>query len=146
MARVMNVDSELIARTRSWLLTQRQTDGSWRPDSAYQHRDTWSGIQNSSLPVTAYVIWALGRTGNTSDLGPSIRWLEAHADEASDPYVRAMVTLALSVAAPESPRAKAMRAGLARAAAPVVPVPRALVLHARRPARARGLVLLGLDP
>jgi uncharacterized protein YfaS (alpha-2-macroglobulin family) len=96
MARVHEVDPNLIARTQQWLLAQQQADGSWKPDEQYLHREAWSRIQNSQLPPTAYVNWALAYSGCKHDgVKKADAWLRQHAAEAQDPYVLAMVVNAL---------------------------------------------------
>lgn len=103
IALVKTVDPRVAARTRTWLLKQRRDDGGWDPDKAYLHRSTWSKIQGADLPVTAYITWALARGGAQKDLAPSLRFLRERVDQAKDPYVCALVALALSTAAPKHP-------------------------------------------
>ena len=43
MARVHDVDPALIARTRQWLLGQRQANGSWEPEGHMLHEDPATG-------------------------------------------------------------------------------------------------------
>ncbi len=114
MGKVMEVDPKVIARTRKWLWSQRRADGAWAPDEEYLHAESWSRIQNAALPVTAYIVWALASTGADSrKLSKSVRWLEAHADEATDPYVLSLVALALTTADPRGAAAVDARARLA---------------------------------
>ncbi len=96
MARSIPIDSAVRARTLAWLLTQRRADGAFEPDKEYLHAESWSGIQNNALPVTAYIGWALARAGKASEAAPSIAYVQKHAQEAKDPYVQALVALALS--------------------------------------------------
>jgi alpha-2-macroglobulin-like protein len=53
MARVHDVDPELIQRTRRWLLRQQRTDGSWASQGDYGRQ------LHSDLASTAYVAWAV---------------------------------------------------------------------------------------
>ena len=96
MARVHEVDPNLIARTQQWLLSQQEQDGSWKPDEQYLHQDAWKRIQNNQLPPTAYLNWGLAYSGCKQEgVKKADAWLRQHADEAQDPYVLAMVANAL---------------------------------------------------
>jgi len=96
MARVHEVDPNLIERTQQWLLSQQQADGSWKPDEQYLHQEAWKRIQNNQLPPTAYITWGLAYSGCKADgVKKADAWLRAHADEAQDPYVLAMLANAL---------------------------------------------------
>lgn len=93
------IDKKVAPRTREWLLSERNKDGSWSPDESYLHADTWAAIQNANLPVTAYITWALARSGaSEKELAPSLKYIRKHQDEAGDPYVLSMVALALTKA------------------------------------------------
>jgi hypothetical protein len=63
MSKVHEVDPAVISRTQKWLISRQQGDGSWAPDQAYLHQESWGRIQNSNLPVTAYATWALLESG-----------------------------------------------------------------------------------
>ncbi|GAB4340677.1 MAG: hypothetical protein Kow0099_16820 [Candidatus Abyssubacteria bacterium] len=99
MAKVHEVDRQVIERTRRWLLSKQQSDGSWAPDQGYLNQESWSRIQNSSLPVTAYIAWALLESG---DEGPeaekAVRYITQHLNEADDPYILALCANALALA------------------------------------------------
>lgn len=106
---VKKVDPRVATRTREWLLGQRRADGAWDPDASFLHAESWSRIQNAALPVTAYIVWALARSGTVNDLTASVAWLRAHAAEANDTYVLGMVALALSTVAPTDSSARDAR-------------------------------------
>jgi alpha-2-macroglobulin-like protein len=61
MARVHDVDAQVIERTRRWLLDQRQSDGSWAPDDHKMHDDALGGAagDDARLAQTAYIAWAV---------------------------------------------------------------------------------------
>jgi len=116
IARVMKVDRTVIDRTRRWLLAKRKADGSFAPDASHLH--DWSKIQANALPVTAYLTWALARSGASArDLAPSLRWLREHQAAADTGYVKALVALALTSAAPRHASAKRARRTLDAAGA-----------------------------
>lgn len=96
MARVHTVDPALLQRTQQWLLKQQQADGSWKADEQYLHQESWSRIQNSQLPPTSYITWGLTYSGcKLPGVEQAVAYLRAHADEAKDPYVLAMLANAL---------------------------------------------------
>lgn len=96
MSRVHEVDPQLIERTQRWLLAQQQPEGFWQPDEQYLHQEAWARIQNSQLPPTAYINWALAYSGCKEEgVKKADAWLRQHAAEAQDPYVLAMLCNAL---------------------------------------------------
>lgn len=96
MSRVHEVDPQLIERTQRWLLSQQQPEGFWQPDEQYLHQEAWARIQNSQLPPTAYINWALAYSGCQEEgVKKADAWLRQHAKEAQDPYVLAMLCNAL---------------------------------------------------
>jgi uncharacterized protein YfaS (alpha-2-macroglobulin family) len=96
MAKVHEVDPAVIARTQQWLLSKQQADGSWAPDQSFLHQESWGRIQNSNLPVTAYVAWSLLETGNTGpEVMKAVSYIKEHLHEANDPYVLALCANAL---------------------------------------------------
>ncbi len=99
MAKVHEVDPAVISRTQRWLLSKQQSDGSWAPDQSFLHQESWGRIQNSNLPVTAYVAWALLETGyEGAETHKAIGYIKAHLGEAKDPYVLALCANALVIA------------------------------------------------
>ena len=96
MARVREVDPNLLARTQDWLLAQQGADGAWDADKAYLHQESWSRIQNSKLPPTSYITWGLTYSGCKDErVQKAVAYLREHATEAKDPYVLAMLCNAL---------------------------------------------------
>lgn len=93
MAKVAEVDPNLISRTRNWLLKQRRTDGSWDADWDPSHR----GDGNlARLRATAYIAWAAFQRADRGDAGPTVRFLnETSPERIDDPYVLALVCNAL---------------------------------------------------
>ncbi len=60
MSRVIDVDPAIIERTRRWLLSCRQADGSWLPEGRVLHEDpTRGGGDVERLRTTAYIAWAV---------------------------------------------------------------------------------------
>jgi hypothetical protein len=103
MARIHDVDPELIKRTRDWLLKKRNRDGSWSPDD---HGVEGVAIQGdlSWLATTAYVAWAVWGGGyREGDPDTTRDYLTTHlTDKIDDPYVLALVCNALLALDPKS--------------------------------------------
>ena len=100
MARVHDVDANLIERTRRWLLAQRQPDGSWPAERAMLNDGLAGAIQRGrdlDLSTTAYIAWAVfdGQPGG-SEAGRTLNYLLAHKPgDISDPYTLALLGNAL---------------------------------------------------
>src|SRR5262249_29511138 len=100
MARVHDVDPQLINRTRRWLLSQRRPNGSWNADRGAHLAGGESG---SRLAVTAYVAWAVFSDEQArADSRPTIEWLLNHRpDDIKDAHTLALVCNALLAIDPE---------------------------------------------
>lgn len=98
MSRVYPVDPALTDRIARWLLAQQNGDGSWDPGYGGVHFPSWQKLANARLPITAYVAWALVEAGYGDDPGvqKALDYLLAHASEADDPYVLALMVNAFS--------------------------------------------------
>jgi uncharacterized protein YfaS (alpha-2-macroglobulin family) len=99
MARVHDVDRDLIERTRRWLLKQRQADGSWQEKGSVLHDDPAraAGADQHDLATTAYVGWAVFARGNAAQQAAQTQsYLLGHKPEAiGDLHVLALVCNAL---------------------------------------------------
>ena len=94
MAKVHNVDPELLKRTADWLASQ-QTAGAWRFRSGCFH-EPFTGGDNSELAITAYVTWAIA--GYRPDHPAAVRGaghITANTDEISSDYTLALCANAL---------------------------------------------------
>lgn len=101
MSSVHEVDPAVIARTRQFLLRRQAPDGSWKPDPAFLHAESWGRIQDNELLPTAYVVWGLAASGLSSDaLASAVKYIGDHWQSTHDPYTLAILANALSVAAP----------------------------------------------
>ncbi|MBY0524859.1 MAG: hypothetical protein K2R98_15750 [Gemmataceae bacterium] len=101
MAKVHNVDPRLIGRTRTWLLNQRNSDGSWKPESHGLHDDPTRGQGNSDLPrysTTAYIGWAVfaGKPNDPRAVATLKYLTSVQPEKINDPYVLALVANALN--------------------------------------------------
>ncbi|MCL5037782.1 MAG: MG2 domain-containing protein [Chloroflexi bacterium] len=102
MSKVHEVDPAVISRTQEWLASRQEKDGSWAPDASYLHQESWSKIQNSNLPVSAYITWGLAESGYK---GPALdrarEYIAANWKDVDDPYVLSLVANALASTAPQ---------------------------------------------
>ena len=110
MAKVHDVDPNLIARTRRWLLDQWRPDGSWEPEDHMLHDDP-TGVRGSRslarVGTTAYLAWSVF-SGQADPKAPAtMAYLQGHADEArQDPYILALIANALLAIDPEGTAAQ----------------------------------------
>jgi uncharacterized protein YfaS (alpha-2-macroglobulin family) len=106
MARVHDVDPNLIARTRGWLVAQQKPDGAWDPEGHMLHEDPTGSRGTQALArlgTTAYIAWSVfsGQAGTSKSLA-TLGYLQGHADAArDDPYLLALVANALLAIDPQ---------------------------------------------
>jgi uncharacterized protein YfaS (alpha-2-macroglobulin family) len=92
MAKVYDVDPQVIARTSDWMVSQQQPDGSWRPDTQFINEGATNRFNADVVRITAYIAWAL----ESADYkGPAIekarQFVEKHLDDRMDAYTLAVV-------------------------------------------------------
>lgn len=97
MAKVHDVDPNVIARTRNWLLAQRRPDGAWAADGRSFH-GLDSLREQLELATTAYVAWAVFSGGDFSaEAAPTLDYLLAHEPATvDDPYVLSLIIAAVA--------------------------------------------------
>ena len=103
MARVQDVDPNMVARTRNWLLAQRRPDGSWDADDNPMLHDDLAGgrsAEDARLAETAYIAWAVfGDPGASGQAVATFNYLKGHAPETiRDAHTLALVCNALLAA------------------------------------------------
>jgi uncharacterized protein YfaS (alpha-2-macroglobulin family) len=97
MSNVYEVDEGVIGRTTDWLLSKQEADGSWKPDAAYLHQESWGRIQKSEMLPTAYITWALLEVGEKSDkVKKGIVYIKENLANVKDPYMLALCANALA--------------------------------------------------
>ncbi|MBM4078994.1 MAG: hypothetical protein FJ278_04775, partial [Planctomycetes bacterium] len=106
MAKVFEIDENVIRRTQAWLVQQQQQDGSWKPDEHYLHAESWGRIQNSNLLATAYIANALlesAYAGSDKAKRESVKrgldYLVSKREDARDAYTLAFMLNCLASAA-----------------------------------------------
>lgn len=93
MARVHDVDPALIERTRAWLLSQRNPNGSW--DRPKRNFGTVGLVNHNAVATTAYVSWAVFAQ-NKSGGEETLAWLlQFPADAIESPYLLSLMIHAI---------------------------------------------------
>jgi uncharacterized protein YfaS (alpha-2-macroglobulin family) len=95
MAQVHEVDPNVIARTQQWLISQQESNGSWKPTQ--QYLDEVAGkFTNDVMRNTAYITWALVSTGYKGDaVTKAVQFIQDGIDEITDTYTLALAANAL---------------------------------------------------
>lgn len=84
MSHIHPVDQALIDRTRTWLASKQNENGSW---NQREGPHGWSG----QAPITAYVAWALAEAGDRSvNLDKALKYLQGHPQELASTYEKAL--------------------------------------------------------
>ncbi|HUT73680.1 MAG TPA: alpha-2-macroglobulin family protein [Armatimonadota bacterium] len=106
MARVHEVDANVIRRTQEWLAGRQQADGTWPLDKG----GIAEGIINRQTDVfrtTAYITWALAESGYQGPaLSKGLDYVRAHYAKEKDPYALAVVANAFLTIDPNDPDGK----------------------------------------
>jgi hypothetical protein len=99
MAKVHDVDPNLIARTRRWLLDQRKPDGSWEPEQHMLHEDPTGargGQTSARLGTTAYIAWSVFSGRPDPQARSTMAYLQSGADASrEDPYILGLIANAM---------------------------------------------------
>jgi hypothetical protein len=92
MAKVSDVDSRLIERTRDWLVNQQQPDGSWKPDVSFINEGATDRYNSNVLRITAYIAWSLVDTGMQGPATDKAKdFIASHLNSGPDPYTLAVI-------------------------------------------------------
>lgn len=94
MAKVYEIDTRVIDRTRTWLFAQQQKDGRWPMPARTAW--SWQGLSGDFI-VTAYVTWSLAESGyKGAEVVKAVGWLKDHLEEAKDAYAKALAVNAFA--------------------------------------------------
>ncbi len=97
MSNVYEIDENVIERTRQWLLSRQEKDGSFKPDASYLHAESWGRIQKNEMLPTAYISWALLEAGDRSkQVERAVNFLKENLNQVQDPYVLSLCANALA--------------------------------------------------
>jgi uncharacterized protein YfaS (alpha-2-macroglobulin family) len=103
MAKVYNIDENVIERSVHWLKEKQEKDGSWSPDKQYLHAEAWGRIQNSEIMPTAYIVWALAEAGyKDAPAQKGLDYLKSRWEKVDDAYVLALIANAFVAMEPKS--------------------------------------------
>ena len=92
MSKVSDVDPKLIERTREWLASQQQPDGSWKPDTSFINEGATNRYNSDVLRITAYIAWSLANTGyQGAAVERAKHFIESHSDSKADAYTLAVL-------------------------------------------------------
>lgn len=92
MAKVHEVDPNVIQRTQQWMVGQQQADGSWKPDSSFINEGATNRYNSDLVRITAYVAWSLETTGyQGAAVEEAKQFIQAHLNGKADSYTLAVL-------------------------------------------------------
>ncbi|HEY7336563.1 MAG TPA: MG2 domain-containing protein [Bryobacteraceae bacterium] len=92
MAKVHDVDANVIRRTQQWLANQQQPDGSWKPDQSFINEGATNRFNNDALRITGYIAWSLENTGyQGAAVDKAKQFVERHMGGSMDAYTLAVL-------------------------------------------------------
>ena len=92
MAKVHDVDANVIARTQQWLASQQRGDGSWQPDTNFINEGATNRYNSDVVRITAYIGWSLENTGfQGGSVEKARQFVRQHMGERADSYTLAVV-------------------------------------------------------
>jgi len=106
MAEVSYVDSELIERTREWLISQAEPGTMLFRGSGHWY-ESIGNLAEGELTTNAYIVWALARAGVTEgELFNAVNYIKDSGTKNEDPYALALAINALLAIEGESDQTK----------------------------------------
>ncbi|HEV7892120.1 MAG TPA: MG2 domain-containing protein, partial [Pyrinomonadaceae bacterium] len=92
MSRVHEVDPRLIERTQSWLASQQQPDGSFKPDTSFINEGATNRYNTDLVRITAYIGWSLAATGYKGEaVERAKQFVASHTTGREDAYTLAVI-------------------------------------------------------
>ena len=92
MSRVHEVDQRLIDRTQSWLASQQQPDGSFKPDTYFINEGATNRYNTDVVRITAYIGWALASSGYKGEaVDKAKQYVASHLTGKEDVYTLAVI-------------------------------------------------------
>lgn len=96
MAKVYPIDRGVIERTRKWLMSKRDKDGTWS-NIGMTHGETIARMGDPKLLLTSYVVWSLLESGlKTPELKKSIEYIRDRVKGEENSYILALAANALA--------------------------------------------------
>jgi hypothetical protein len=119
-ATVMQVDAEVVQKTRQWLLNQQLKDGSWPVYNGNKEKDLRQTAMLTALVTRSLAPTESPNTATPSPLAKAFDYLEAQASGIDEPYLIASYSLSSSIvgATPRVEKANARLRALAHAEGP----------------------------
>jgi hypothetical protein len=100
MAKVYEIDERIIDRTRNFILSKQNKDGSWSLDRG-RTAWSWKGLSGTFV-VTSYVAWSLAEAGYQGKaLNKAVEFIIKHLDEAGGTYGLALAANVLAAVRPD---------------------------------------------
>jgi alpha-2-macroglobulin-like protein len=117
MAKVHDVDPQVIQRTRDWLLAQQRPDGSWPSEAGMLNDGLASSVYRGGTPdlaATAYIAWAVFQDQpKNAQAAATLDYLLSHPPESiPGPYLLALTINAIAAIDPSESRLDAYAAHL----------------------------------
>ncbi|TVS14396.1 MAG: hypothetical protein EA424_19565, partial [Planctomycetaceae bacterium] len=117
MAKVHDVDPQVIQRTRDWLLAQQRTDGSWPSEAGMLNDGLAGSVYRGGTPdlaATAYIAWAVFQDQpKNAQAVATLNYLLSHPPESiPGPYLLALTMNAIVAIDPSESRLEAYAAHL----------------------------------
>ncbi|HEX7315047.1 MAG TPA: MG2 domain-containing protein [Pyrinomonadaceae bacterium] len=92
MSRVHEVDPRVIERTQTWLASQQQPDGSFKPDTYFINEGATTRYNTDLVRITAYIGWALASTGYKGEaVEKAKQYVRSHTTGKEDAYTLAVI-------------------------------------------------------
>ncbi len=105
MARVYPIDRAILDRTRTWLMSQQDKDGTWSKIGS-THGESIERMGDPKLLLTSYVAWSIldsmdkpagwQKSPDGVKLGQAISYIRKHAPKADNAYILALAANALA--------------------------------------------------
>ncbi|HEX3476888.1 MAG TPA: MG2 domain-containing protein [Kofleriaceae bacterium] len=104
MAKVYDVDRQMVERTADWLMTRRDHKGGFLRSS--EALDSFGRAGEAT--TSAYIVWALAEAHRTAGLDPELAAQRTLGADTRDPYLLALATNTNLLAAPHAGETAAM--------------------------------------
>jgi CD109 antigen len=90
------IDPQVLEKTRDWILSQQNADGSFDAVGFVHHKDMLGGVEGKTA-LTAFVAVALQTAGYSDLTKKATAYLEKELDNEDNPYTLAITTYALEM-------------------------------------------------
>jgi len=99
MAKVYDIDTAVLDRTRKWLFGQQRGNGSWEPTKGGIAEGAINAYRGQTLRTTAYIAWAVAEAGaDDPRFTKALDYIAANATSTDDAYTLALCANAMVAA------------------------------------------------